>query len=52
MATMNILLPDQIYNEKLEALRSDLSVGDEQAKNGKFVAGFSMDSLIIELDQE
>ena len=49
---MNISLPDQTYNEKLETLRSDLSVGEEQAKNGEFVEGFSMDSLIIGLAQE
>ena len=48
----DLIREHQTYNEKLEALRSHLSVGEEQAKNGEFVEGFSMDSLITELDQE
>ena len=36
--------------EKLEALRLRLSVGAEQARNGEFVEGYSMDVLLDELD--
>ena len=35
---------------KLEAMRTPLSEGATQAKNGEFVDDFSMDSLINELD--
>ena len=35
---------------KLEALRADLALGAEQARNGEFVENFSMDMLIKELD--
>ena len=35
---------------KLEAMRTHLSEGATQAKNGEFVDDFSMDSLINELD--
>ena len=37
---------------KLEALRTHLSEGASQAKNGHFVDDFSMDSLIADLDAE
>jgi antitoxin ParD1/3/4 len=37
---------------KLEALRSHLSEGATQARNGGFVDDFSMDSLISDLDSE
>ena len=37
---------------KLEALRSHLMQGAEQAKAGQFVDDFSMDSLINDLDSE
>lgn len=37
---------------KLEALRSHLMQGAEQAKAGQFVDDFSMDSLISDLDSE
>lgn len=37
---------------KLEALRSHLMQGAEQAKSGQFVDDFSMDSLINDLDNE
>jgi antitoxin ParD1/3/4 len=37
---------------KLESLRSHLMQGAEQAKAGQFVDGFSMDSLINDLDRE
>ncbi|MEY4589032.1 MAG: antitoxin ParD1 [Pseudomonadota bacterium] len=37
---------------RLEALRSHLKQGAEQAKSGQFVDGFSMDGLINDLDKE
>ena len=37
---------------KLEALRSHLAQGAQQAKTGKFVDDFSMDALISDLDNE
>lgn len=37
---------------KLEALRSHLAQGAQQAKMGKFVDDFSMDALISDLDNE
>lgn len=37
---------------KLEALRSHLVQGAEQAKSGQFVGDFSIDSLISDLDNE
>ena len=37
---------------RLEALRSHLAEGEQQAANGEFVENFSMDSLIRELDAE
>ena len=37
---------------KIEALRAHLSEGALQAKNGKFVEDFTMDSLIADLDAE
>ena len=37
---------------KLEALRSHLAEGANQADNGKFVDDFSMDSVINDLDAE
>jgi len=37
---------------KLEALRSHLMQGAEQAKSGQFIDDFSMDSLINDLDNE
>ena len=37
---------------KLEALRSYLAQGAQQAKTGKFVDDFSMDALISDLDNE
>lgn len=37
---------------KVAALRSHLMQGAEQAKSGQFIADFSMDSLINELDRE
>ena len=40
------------HKSKLEALRSHLSQGAEQAKSGEFVDDFSMDALISDLDNE
>lgn len=37
---------------KLEALRTHLAQGAEQARAGEFVDNFSMDTLINELDSE
>lgn len=37
---------------KLEALRTHLSEGANQANNGDFIDNFSMDSLINDLDAE
>ncbi|MDR5886513.1 MULTISPECIES: type II toxin-antitoxin system ParD family antitoxin [Halomonadaceae] len=37
---------------KMEALRTHLAQGAEQARSGEFVDDFSMDSLINELDRE
>jgi len=37
---------------KLDALRSHLKQGAEQAQSGAFVKDFSMDSLIQDLDSE
>jgi antitoxin ParD1/3/4 len=37
---------------KIEALRSHLAQGAQQAKAGEFVDGFSMDALISDLDNE
>ena len=37
---------------KLEALRSHLAQGAQQAKTGKFVDDFSMEALISDLDNE
>lgn len=37
---------------KLEALRTHLSQGAEQARTGEFVDNFSMDALINDLDSE
>ena len=37
---------------KLEALRNHLLQGAVQARSGEFVDDFTMDSLIIELDNE
>lgn len=37
---------------KLDALRSHLVLGAEQAKSGQFVEDFSMDSLIEDLNKE
>ncbi|NYS79298.1 MULTISPECIES: type II toxin-antitoxin system ParD family antitoxin [Halomonadaceae] len=37
---------------KLEALRTHLAQGAEQARAGEFVDDFSMDSLINDLDRE
>jgi len=37
---------------KLEALRSHLAQGAQQAKAGDFVSDFSMDALISDLDNE
>lgn len=37
---------------KLEALRSHLAQGAQQAKTGNFVDDFSMDALISDLDNE
>ncbi|KPQ26461.1 type II toxin-antitoxin system ParD family antitoxin [Halomonas sp. HL-93] len=37
---------------KLEALRTHLAQGAEQARAGEFVGDFSMDSLINDLDSE
>ena len=37
---------------KLDALRSHLAQGAEQARHGQFVEDFSMDSLIEGLDKE
>lgn len=37
---------------KLEALRSHLAQGAEQARAGDFIDNFSMDSLISDLDNE
>jgi hypothetical protein len=36
---------------KLKALRAHLAQGFEQAKSGQFVEGFSMDSLIDEIEK-
>lgn len=40
------------HKSKLEALRSHLAQGEEQAKAGEFIDNFSMDSLINDLDNE
>jgi antitoxin ParD1/3/4 len=37
---------------KLEALRTHLAQGEQQAKTGDFVDDFSMDALISDLDNE
>lgn len=37
---------------KIEALRTHLAQGAEQARSGEFVDDFSMDSLINDLDRE
>jgi antitoxin ParD1/3/4 len=37
---------------KLEALRTHLAQGAQQAKAGEFIDDFSMDTLINELDNE
>ena len=37
---------------KLEAIRSHLAQGAEQAKSGDYVENFSMDTLISDLDNE
>ena len=37
---------------RLDALRAHLSQGAQQARAGDFVDGFSMDSLIDDLDNE
>ena len=37
---------------KLEALRSHLAQGAQQAKAGEFIDDFSMDALINDLDNE
>lgn len=37
---------------KVAALRSHLMQGAEQATSGQFIADFSMDTLISELDRE
>ncbi|SNY97070.1 type II toxin-antitoxin system ParD family antitoxin [Halomonas sp. hl-4] len=37
---------------KIEALRTHLAQGAEQARAGEFVDDFSMDSLINDLDRE
>ncbi|MGP5562425.1 type II toxin-antitoxin system ParD family antitoxin [Vreelandella alkaliphila] len=37
---------------KLEALRTHLAQGAEQARTGEFVDDFSMDALINDLDSE
>ena len=37
---------------KLEALRSHLAQGAQQASTGEFVESFSMDTLINDLDNE
>ena len=37
---------------KLEALRTHLAQGAQQAKTGNFVDDFSMDTLISDLDNE
>jgi len=37
---------------KLEALRTHLSQGAQQAKAGEFIDDFSMDALINDLDNE
>ena len=37
---------------KLEALRTHLAQGAQQAKSGEFVDDFSMDALISDLDNE
>ena len=37
---------------KLEALRTHLAEGEEQAKRGEFVKNYSVGSLIEELDNE
>jgi len=37
---------------KLEALRTHLAQGAKQAKAGEFVEGFSMDTVINDLDNE
>ncbi|RLJ22201.1 type II toxin-antitoxin system ParD family antitoxin [bacterium endosymbiont of Escarpia laminata] len=40
------------YNSKMEALRAHLAEGEQQALRGEFVADYSVDSLLKELDQE
>ena len=43
---------EEPQKNKLDALRSYLVVGAEQAGNGEFVENFSMDTLIRELDAD
>jgi len=40
------------HNSKLAALRAHLAEGEEQARNGEFVKGYSLEGLLTELDQE
>lgn len=40
------------HKSKMEALRMHLVQGEEQAKGGEFVTGYSVDSLLDELDRE
>ena len=40
------------HNSKLEALRAHLAEGERQAANGEFVDGYSVDTLLNELDRE
>jgi len=39
-------------SSRLAALRAHLAEGEAQAKKGEFVKDFSMESLIVELDNE
>jgi antitoxin ParD1/3/4 len=42
----------EVKEQKLAALRAELSIGYQQAKAGIFVENFSFDEFIRELDEE
>lgn len=48
----DLIREHQTYHEKLDALRSHLSLGADQAKRGEFVENFSVETLFEDLDRE